>query len=82
MAVKELIEDNKLVLELDNGDLKKFQEVLGRWNFIDSQSLIRFVISLMLLTQRNILYIDINKLPEGRVPASHLLKIKDPNSNG
>ncbi|MDR1926874.1 MAG: hypothetical protein LBQ13_04340 [Endomicrobium sp.] len=83
MAVKEIKQEDKLVLELDNGDLEKFKETIKKWNFIDSQSLLRFAISLMLKTERNVLYIDINNKPEGRIPADHLIKQKDgDNVNG
>ncbi|MDR2437252.1 MAG: hypothetical protein LBD17_04200 [Endomicrobium sp.] len=73
MTVKETKKDNKLVLELDNGDLEKLNNVISRWKFKDTQSFLRFAVSLMLKTNREVLYIDVNGQPEGRVPAPHLL---------
>lgn len=74
MAVIEKKENNKLVLEVDNGDLEKINSVMEKWNFVDIQSMLRFMVSLLLITERNVLYIDKNKLPEGRIPADHLIK--------
>ena len=50
MAVKSEEKDNNLILTLDNGDKEKFQQLLGEWNFKDSQSLLRFAMSVMLET--------------------------------
>jgi hypothetical protein len=51
MAVKSTEENGKLKLELDNGDMEKFKEVMTRYNFLDEQSLLRFAISIMLETK-------------------------------
>lgn len=32
MAVQSKKEDNKLILELDNGDLREFDKVMDKWN--------------------------------------------------
>lgn len=77
MAVKEITGNEELTLKLDNGDYEKFKEVLDKWKFKDSQSFLRFAISVMLLTERNVLYIDKDGFPEGKVPAEHLIKKED-----
>jgi hypothetical protein len=76
MAVREIPteEKEKLRLEIDNGELYSIKEVIKKWNFKDIQSFLRFSISLLLKTERTLLYIDVNGSPEGRIPAKHLLK--------
>jgi len=76
MAVREIPTDEKekLCLEIDNGELYSIKEVIKKWNFKDIQSFLRFSVSLLLKTERPVLYIDINGSPEGRIPAKHLLK--------
>lgn len=48
MSVTKKEEDNTLTLTLCNGDKDKFQECLRDWNFKDEQSMLRFLLSLML----------------------------------
>jgi len=79
MAVREIPteEKEKLRLEIDNGELYSIKEVIKKWNFKDIQSFLRFSISLLLKTERTLLYIDVNGSPEGRIPVKHLLKTLD-----
>jgi hypothetical protein len=79
MAVREIATDEKekLCLEIDNGKLYSIKEVIKKWNFKDIQSFLRFSVSLLLKTERSVLYIDVNGTPERRIPAKHLLKTLD-----
>ncbi len=52
MAVRETYSNNALSLELDNGDLKKFQEAMSKWHFKDSQSMLRFAITLLNINEK------------------------------
>lgn len=44
MAVRksENSDENRLILEFDNGDKIKLEEVMSSWNFKDEESLLRF----------------------------------------
>lgn len=37
-----------LILELDNGDKGRFQEQMLRWRFADEQSMMRFMVSILM----------------------------------
>jgi phosphopantothenate synthetase len=65
---------DKLLLEFDNGDLEKFDQVLKEWNFKDEQSLLRFAVSIMLTTEKQIIYVNKNEAPAAVVPSAMLLK--------
>lgn len=74
MAVISTKKDNKLVLEIDNGDLTKMEEVLRKWNFKDEQSFLRFSVSILLETEGKSLWIKANGEPTSVIPAQHSLK--------
>lgn len=76
MAVKkgENSNDEKLFLELDNGDKKKFQQLLNDWNFKDEQALLRFAMSVMLETTDKTLTITKENGDIKVVPADDYLK--------
>jgi hypothetical protein len=82
MAVIGNKKNNSLSLEIDNGDLQKLDEVINKWKFVDYQSFMRFTVSIMLKTERNILYIDVNNHPQGIIPADHLIKKEIQNAGG
>ncbi len=51
MSIRRLdAEVGKMTLEFDNGDKEKFEQLMQNWRFKDEQSLIRFAMSVMLLT--------------------------------
>ena len=51
MAVKKISDkDGKLILEFENGDRERFQTLLHDWNFKDEQSILRFMMGVMLQT--------------------------------
>jgi hypothetical protein len=77
MAVISTKKDNRLVLEIDNGDLTKMQEVLKRWNFKDEQSFWRFSVSILLETEDKSLWIKSNGQAIPIAPAAHSIKGKD-----
>lgn len=74
MAVISTKEDNKLSLEITNGDLLKMEEILQEWNFKNEQCLLRFLISMLIETEDKELWIKSNHklIPIG--PALHSLK--------
>lgn len=74
MAVTSTKKDDKLILEIDNGDLTKMKEVLDRWNFKDEQAFWRFSISLLLETEDKTLWIKEKGQPIPVAPADHSIK--------
>lgn len=66
--------DNTLTLHIDNGDLSKLDEVLRKWSFKDYQSLFRFAISVLILTDDKAISIKMNGLEKSITPARDLLK--------
>ena len=43
--------ENILILALTGGDRQKFKEALSKWKFKDEQSMMRFVVSVLLLNE-------------------------------
>lgn len=74
MAVKSKKEGNKLILEIDNGDLVKLDEVMEKWSFKDYQSLLRFSISVLILSENKSISIKLEGRQQDITPASDLLK--------
>jgi len=58
MAVKvNESQDEKLNLQIDNGDLKKLKEAKEKWKFKDYQSFLRFMSSIMIDSKDNKIWI-------------------------
>ena len=75
MAIKpDRSEEGKLSLSFDNGDKVKFDEVLKEWNFKDEQSLIRFAMSIFLLSNKKSLIIHSEEGQKEITPADDYLK--------
>ena len=74
MAVKATEEENKLILEIDNGEFSKIKEVLEKWSFKDYQCLLRFMISLLVVNESKSFRITVKGSPEDIVPAPELIK--------
>ncbi len=53
MSVKATYAETELTLVLDNGDRKKFDEVKQNWGFVDEQSMMRFMISVLISSDDN-----------------------------
>ncbi len=68
-----------LTLTLDNGDRDKFLKAKEQWNFADEQSLLRFVVSVLVeSTDKKTIGIftgDSGESLKQYVPAAHLLKV-------
>lgn len=81
MAIKSTLHDDTLQLIVDNGDRTKMDEIMNDWEFKDYQSMIRFLLSIALVTEDK--YIGIKK--NGRYtpigPSAELIK-KSGDSNG
>ena len=73
MAVISTKEENKLILELSNGDLVNLKDVLRRWNFKDEQSLLRFLLSILMETQDKELWIKSDDELIAIAPVEHSL---------
>jgi hypothetical protein len=73
MAIRDAVQDEKLHLIIDNGDLDKLDLVLDKWSFKDYQSLIRFSVSLLLLTEDKSISIKMKGLQKEVQPAADLL---------
>ena len=56
MAVIPTRQDTKLILEINNGDLTKMEEVIEKWHFKDFQSFLRFSTSILLETEDRTLW--------------------------
>ena len=74
MAIKTKSEGEKLILEVDNGDLEKLNKCLDLWRFKDYQSLLRFSMSVMLLTEKQNIWIQSDNAPQLIAPAKEYLK--------
>jgi hypothetical protein len=74
MAVKGKNEGQKLILEIDNGDLTKLEDVIKKWSFKDYQSFFRFAISLLILNEEKSVSIKVDGTQQTFAPASDLLK--------
>ena len=66
--------NDKLILEFNNGDKEKFEQLLSDWNFKDEQSLLRFAMSVMLLTKDKTLTITTEEGNEKVAPKEDSLK--------
>lgn len=73
MALKASDDNGELTLTLDKGDREKLNQSLHEWGFKDYQSLIRFVVSVLLVSEDKTLWITKNSLPSHIRPASHLV---------
>lgn len=74
MAVKSSSSESKLTLDIDNGDLSKLTEVMDKWKFKDHQSMLRFAISIMLLTEDKKLWMQSKGEQTQIVPADDLVR--------
>ncbi len=75
MAIRDTIQDDeKLHLIIDNGDLDKLDQALDKWSFKDYQSLIRFSVSLLLLTEDKSISIKMKGSQTEIRPAQELIK--------
>lgn len=74
MATKAEKIGDVLKLELDGGDNKKFYEAMDKWNFKDEQCLLRFAISVLLLTEDKQVGILESGVMHGIAPQKFLLK--------
>lgn len=70
-------QDNKLVLEIDNGDKTKLEEIMKTWGFKDIQSFWRFSLSILLATEDKGLWIQANNQPRKIAPDDSLIKGKN-----
>ena len=76
MSVKAETTNDTIKLTLDNGDKKKFEEVLKEWNFKDEESLLRFFISIAKesVDKKTVAYKDNTDSLNEVTPAQHLLR--------
>ena len=74
MAVISSEKDNRLTLEIDNGDYQEFIKVMKKWSFKDHQSLMRFAVSLLVLNENNFFAVKIKDEDRFIVPAEDLLE--------
>ncbi len=74
MAIKDKMDGAALQLCVDNGDLEKLKQAIEKWEFKDYQSLIRFSVSLLLLTENKSITIKMKGVQTDIQPAIDLLK--------
>lgn len=67
-------EPRKISLEIDNGDLEAITDVMEKYNFKDEESMIRFILFVLLKSENNTVYIDEGEKKVSLTPAAHLLK--------
>ena len=74
MAVKSTIKiPGNLILEIDNGDLTKLNEVIEKWAFKDYQSFMRFAVSVFLLNEEKSIGIKLDGIKKEVTPSSDLI---------
>ncbi len=73
VKVKEEIQE-KLILEIDNGDFHKLKEVIEKWKFKDYQSFLRFSVGAFILSEENSISIKMDGKQQMIAPASDLIK--------
>ena len=82
MAIRmsnEIMDENGVLtsfsLELDNGDVEKYNEIIEKWRFKDAESLFRFAISILNSTKDNFIATkkEDNKIVE-RTPNPNLIR--------
>ncbi len=78
MAIKGTKVGEILTLNIDNGDLKKFDEILRKWKFKDYQSFLRFAASLFILSEDQSVSIKMNGQQTEIQPVADLL-VKENN---
>lgn len=76
MAVSAKKSNQKLTLEIDNGDLLKIEEVIKKWSFKNEQAFLRFAVSLLIETEDKDLWIKSNGEPTRVEPADHSIEKK------
>lgn len=85
MSVKSTFNNEKseLTLILDNGDLKKLNDVMKKYSFKDYQSFIRFAVSLLLLNENEnkSVSIKMNGISTDVVPSDDLISKDDNNGS-
>lgn len=74
MSVKDKTSENKLILEIDNGDLDKINKAMEKWAFKDYQSLLRFAISVFILSDDNSISMKMDGTQQTITPAPDFLK--------
>ena len=74
MAVKNREELNKLILEIDNGDLTNLNEVMKKYSFKDYQSLMRYCVSILLVNENKYVSITLNGIKTDIVPSPDFIK--------
>ena len=75
MSIKKTSSDGEfLILQFDNGDKIKFQQLMQDWNFKDEQSILRFAMSAMLETKDKTLTITTDSGDEKIRPVDEFLK--------
>ena len=74
MITVESKKDDEMILKFTNGDIAKFDEVMKKYNFVDAQALIRFAVSILLVTENK--FVQIRKDGELMTvePAEHSVK--------
>lgn len=73
MTVKSEIKENELILTLDNGEKRVFEEMLKKWNFKDEQSLIRFALGVLDNSAKTSLLIHSEEGIKEIAPADNLI---------
>lgn len=74
MPIKSKKENSTLTLEIDNGDLEKLEKCMETWQFKDYQSMLRFAISVFLVTEDKCLWMKSDGQPQKIAPAKEFLK--------
>jgi len=74
MSVQSRIENNRIILEIDNGDKETIDSLMRKWNFSDHQSFLRFASSVLLDTNGTFIYLQGDSGPVRVSPAAHLLR--------
>lgn len=74
MAIKSRHDGEKLILEIDNGDLEKLEQCMNIYSFKDHQSFLRFAMSIMIVTEDKSLWIKSDGKAQQIAPAKEYVK--------
>ncbi|MCL2331803.1 MAG: hypothetical protein FWC61_04675 [Proteobacteria bacterium] len=78
MITKETpINPEEMVLKFTNGDLRTFNKIMEKYDFVDEEALVRFAMSILVLTEDKQLKIKQNGDFTLVTPAASLVKPKE-----
>lgn len=75
--VKKSDEKDKIILEIDNGDLQALKAIESEWDFADESGVFRFALAVLTKAKDKAVYVDENGKKVALSPGDSLLKKKE-----